>query len=144
MWANWLDPALLNTVHCMDCLEFMKTLPDKCIDLTVTSPPYDELRNYEWSLVWDFEVFSKIAKELSRVTKEWWVVVWVVWDATINWSETGTSFRQALFFKDACWMNIHDTMIYKKTWCHFLNKIDTTLFLSICLYLVNENQKQQT
>ena len=98
----------------MDCLEFMKTLPDGCIDLTVTSPPYDELRNYEWSLVWDFEVFSKIAKELSRVTKDWWVVVWVVWDATINWSETGTSFRQALFFKDICWMNIHDTMIWEK------------------------------
>jgi len=119
MWTNGLPPELLNTVHCMDCLEFMRTLPDGCIDLTVTSPPYDELRNYEWSLNWDFEVFSKIAKELSRITKEWWVVVRVVWDATINWSETGTSFRQALYFKDECWMNIHDTMIYKKTWCPF-------------------------
>lgn len=105
---------LHNTVHCMDCLEFMKGLPDNCIDLTVTSPPYDELRDYKW---YDFD-FENIASELYRITNDGWVVVWVVWDATVSWSETGTSFKQALYFKE-CWFNIHDTMIREKPSCNF-------------------------
>jgi DNA modification methylase len=110
----------LNTVHRMDCLEFMKTLPDGCIDLTVTSPPYDNLRTYNndidktrWESIW-----KPILQELYRITKEWWVVVWVVWDATVNGSETGTSFKQALYWMEV-WFKLHDTMIYKKTWCPF-------------------------
>lgn len=99
----------LNKIYCWDCLELMKQIPDGSIDLTVTSPPYDNLRTYNW-FTFDFEW---IAKELYRITKEWGVVVWVVWDATIKWSETGTSFRQALFFKE-CGFNLHDTMIYEK------------------------------
>ena len=99
----------LNTVINSDCLDFMKTLPDKCIDLTVTSPPYDNLREYN-GFTFDFE---NIARELFRITKDGGVVVWVVGDATVNGSETGTSFKQALFFKEIGF-NIHDTMIYKK------------------------------
>lgn len=94
-----------------DCLEEMKNIPDGSIDLTVTSPPYDNLRTYKWNLQWDFEW---IAKELYRVTKQWWVCVWVVWDGhDKNGSETLTSFKQALFFKEI-WFNVHDTMIYQK------------------------------
>ena len=93
-----------------DCLEGMKTLPDNSVDLTVTSPPYDNLRTYN-GYVFDFE---GIAKELYRVTKTGGVVVWVVGDATIRGSETGTSFRQALYFKDVCGFNLHDTMIWAK------------------------------
>ena len=93
-----------------ECLEVMKTLPDSSIDLTVTSPPYDNLRTYN-GYVFDFE---GIAKELYRVTKTGGVVVWVVGDATIKGSETGTSFKQALYFKDVCGFNLHDTMIYRK------------------------------
>ena len=93
-----------------DCLEKMKDIPDVSIDLTVTSPPYDNLRKYN-GYVFDFE---GIAKELYRVTKTGGVVVWVVGDATIRGSETGTSFRQALYFKDVCGFNLHDTMIYQK------------------------------
>ena len=94
-----------------DCLEKMKDIPDVSIDLTVTSPPYDNLRKYN-GYVFDFE---GIAKELYRVTKTGGVVVWVVGDATIRGSETGTSFRQALYFKDVCGFNLHDTMIYQKS-----------------------------
>ena len=90
-----------------DCLEIMPTLPDKSIDLTVTSPPYDNLRTYNGNASFDFE---GIAKELFRVTKDGGVVVWVVGDATINGSETGTSFKQALYFKEIGF-NLHDTMI---------------------------------
>lgn len=97
----------LNKIYNMDCLAFMKTLPDCCVDLTVTSPPYDNLRDYK-GYSFDFE---GIAKELYRVTKQGGVVVWVVGDATIKGSETGTSFKQALYFKEIGF-NLHDTMIY--------------------------------
>jgi len=82
--------------------------PD-CIDLTVTSPPYDNLRTYN-GYTFDFET---IARELFRVTKAGGVVVWVVTDETKNGTESGTSFRQALYFMQ-CGFNLHDTMIYNK------------------------------
>ena len=108
----------INKIYNMDCLEGMKLLPDECIDLTVTSPPYDNLRDYNNEVTWNFEKFQEIAKELFRVTKPGGVVVWVVGDATINGSETGTSFRQALYFKEIGF-NLHDTMIYQKDSCPF-------------------------
>ena len=92
-----------------DCLEVMKEIPDGVIDLTVTSPPYDDLRTYN-GYSFDFE---NIAKELYRITSEGGVVVWVVADATKNGSETGTSFRQALYFME-CGFKLHDTMLYMK------------------------------
>lgn len=84
-------------------------MPDGFVDLVVTSPPYDNLRTYN-GYSWDFEA---LAKELFRVVKKGGVVVWVVGDATINGSETGTSFRQALYFKEIGF-NLHDTMIWYK------------------------------
>lgn len=99
----------LNTIFNEDCLNTMRAMPDGVIDLVITSPPYDDLRNYK-GYSFDFE---SIAKELFRVVKEGGVVVWVVGDATVDGSETGTSFRQALFFKEVGF-NLHDTMIYMK------------------------------
>ena len=99
----------LNKIYCGDNLTLIKQLDDDCIDLTVTSPPYDNLRTYN-GFTWDFE---GLAEELYRVTKDGGVVVWVVGDATINGSETGTSFRQALYFME-CGFRLHDTMIYQK------------------------------
>ena len=92
-----------------DCLGVMELMEPNLIDLTVTSPPYDNLRTYK-GFSFDFE---PIARELFRVTKPGGVVVWVVGDGTRDGSETGTSFRQALFFKE-CGFNLHDTMIYEK------------------------------
>jgi DNA modification methylase len=100
----------LNQIYQGDCLEVMKTFPDESIDLTVTSPPYDNLRDYK-GYTFNFE---GIAKELFRITKQGGVVVWVVGDATVNGSETGTSFKQALYFKEIGF-NLHDTMIYEKS-----------------------------
>ena len=97
-----------------DCLELMKDIPDECVDLTVTSPPYDNLRSYNGNNeAWSETVWKAVIKELYRVTAEGGVVVWVVSDSTVNGSETGTSFKQALHFKDVGF-NIHDTMIYAK------------------------------
>ena len=100
---------ILNSVYTGDCKEIMKKFPCSSIDLTVTSPPYDNLRKYKG---YKFD-FKSIARQLYRITKEGGVVVWVVADATINGSETGTSFKQALYFKEIGF-NLHDTMIYEK------------------------------
>ncbi len=99
----------LNHIYHGDCVDVMRTFPEGVIDLTVTSPPYDNLRTYKG---YDFN-FEEIAKELYRVTKQGGVVVWIVGDATINGSETGTSFKQALYFKEIGF-NLHDTMIWNK------------------------------
>ena len=100
----------VNKIYNESNLDTMAKMPDSFIDLTVTSPPYDGLRTYN-GYSFDFE---GIAKELYRVTKEGGVVVWVVGDATIKGSESLTSFRQALFFKE-CGFKLHDTMIYQKS-----------------------------
>lgn len=95
-----------------DCLTEMAKMPAGSIDLTVTSPPYDNLRTYNGSLNdWTSDKWKAIIAELYRVTKDGGVVVWVVGDATVNGSETGTSFRQALHAMD-CGFRLHDTMIY--------------------------------
>lgn len=100
----------LNTIHCGECAETMRDhIPDNSIDLTITSPPYDNLRDYK-GYTFDFE---KIASELWRVTKPGGVVVWIVGDATVDGSETGTSFRQALRFMELGF-KLHDTMIWNK------------------------------
>lgn len=99
----------LNKIYNESNLETMAKMPDNFIDLTVTSPPYDNLREYKG---YSFP-FEEIARELYRVTKQGGVVVWVVGDATIEGSETGTSFKQALYFKEIGF-NLHDTMIYNR------------------------------
>jgi len=103
------DNLEINKIYNENCMKTMARMPDNFIDLTVTSPPYDNLRTYKG---YDFD-FESIANELYRVTKDGGVVVWVVGDATIKGSETGTSFKQALYFKE-CGFNLHDTMIYQK------------------------------
>lgn len=99
----------LNKIVHGNCLSILNKIDANSIDLIVTSPPYDGLRNYKG---FDFE-FEKIACELFRVIKTGRCVVWVVSDATVNGTETGTSFSQALFFKKIGF-NIHDTMIFRK------------------------------
>ena len=101
----------LNQFYIGEAVNFMKeNIPDNFVDLTVTSPPYDNLRTYK-GFVFDYK---NMLKELYRITKSGGVVVWVVGDATINGSETGTSFKQALYAKEEVGFNLHDTMIYHK------------------------------
>ena len=102
--------GLLNTVTQGDNVKVLREFPDNCIDLTVTSPPYDNLRTYK-GFEWDFE---GIAKELYRVTKDGGVVVWVVKDSTNNGNKSLTSFKQCLFFQEIGF-NVYDVMIYSKS-----------------------------
>jgi len=103
----------LNKIYCENCLDTMSRMPDNFIDLTITSPPYDNLRNYNSKIDWCDLIWKQVIFQLFRVTKQGGVVVWVVNDSTIKGSETGTSFKQALYFME-CGFNLHDTMIYAK------------------------------
>ena len=97
-------------LYCSECSKVMAdVLPDDSVDLTVTSPPYDNLREYDG---YEFN-FEAIAQQLWRVTKPGGVVVWVVGDMSSEFSESLTSFKQALFFAE-CGFNLLDTMIYLK------------------------------
>ena len=109
----------LNRIYNEDCLEGMKRIPDGFVDLTVTSPPYDNLRAYNGNIEqWSFEKFQGIAKELYRVTKQGGVVVWVVGDKTVNGSEELIPYKQCLYFQ-SIGFNVWDTMIYQKEFCPF-------------------------
>ena len=111
---RFFNGRMMIDLHNGDCLEVMKGIADNSIDLTVTSPPYDNLRTYNGNNeLWNEQVWKNVIAELYRVTKQGGVVVLVVGDATIKGSETGTSFRQALYFKEIGF-NLHDTMIWQK------------------------------
>ena len=99
----------LNKIYNESNLLTMSKMPNDFIDLTITSPPYDNLRDYN-GYTFDFE---NIAKELYRVTKIGGVIVWIMTDSIINGSKTGSSFKQALYFKEIGF-NIHDVMIWEK------------------------------
>jgi site-specific DNA-methyltransferase (adenine-specific) len=99
----------LGRIVCGDNVEVLSCFPDACIDLVVTSPPYDDLRTYGGHS-WNFEA---LAAQLVRVLKPGGVIVWVVADATVEGSETLTSMRQAIHFKDACGLNV-ETMVWEK------------------------------
>lgn len=118
----------LNTLYNQDCLLTMSNMSDNFVDLVLTSPPYDDLRTYNKHVQGNRTEFNgysfpfeSIARELYRIVKPGGVVVWVVGDATNKGSETGTSFRQALFFKE-CGFDLYDTMIYQKTGTPFPQK----------------------
>lgn len=97
-----------------DSSEVLKSFPSETIDVVVTSPPYDHLRNYEnIKSDWNFETFKTIAQELYRVMKKGSVMVWVVGDSTIKGGKTLTSYRQALFFQEIGF-TMYDVIIYEK------------------------------
>jgi DNA modification methylase len=96
-----------------DCVEMMKEMEEGTIDLTVTSPPYDQMRSYNDSSAWSQQHWERIIKLLYDVTKKGGVVVWVVGDQHTGKGESGSSFRQALYFQETGFF-IHDTMIYQK------------------------------
>lgn len=100
------------TIYHGDCREILPEIGG--VDLTITSPPYDDLRTYNGNIQqWCDGAWKSVLSSLYKTTTQGGVVVWVVGDATVNGSETGTSFKQALFAKD-CGFNLHDTMIYLK------------------------------
>ena len=120
----------INKIYNEDCLTTMANMSNNFIDLVVTSPPYDSLRLYN-DYSFDFE---NIAKELYRIIKTGGIVVWVVNDSTIDGSESGTSFRQALYFKEIGF-RLHDTMIYEKNGPSFPARKDSNRYSQIFEYM---------
>jgi len=100
----------VDRIICGDCLDVMKDMPDNSVDLVLTSPPYETLRDYQG---YQFD-FPCVADALYRVIKDGGVLVWIIKDKTVDGSESGNSFEQALYFKNICGFKIHDTMIYSK------------------------------
>lgn len=124
----------VNTIHNQSCITGMQEMDESVVDLCVTSPPYDDLRTYNDSSKWDFEVFKEVASGLYRVMKVGGVIVWVVGDAVIKGGETGSSFRQALYFMDLGF-KLHDTMIYEKNGCAFPARRDGNRYSQIFEYM---------
>lgn len=124
------------TLYNDDCRNVISLLKSKCIKVscTVTSPPYDNLRDYEDSLEWNETVWQEILKGLYDITEEDGVVVWVVGDAVVKGSETGTSFKQALFAMQ-CGFKLHDTMIYEKNSSTFPARASSNRYTQIFEYM---------
>jgi site-specific DNA-methyltransferase (adenine-specific) len=114
---------MYNQIHCEDCLETMKRLPDNSIDLILSSPPYDNMRQYGGNKSYHQRLndtgysfdFESVATGLARVLKDGGVIVWNVADQTIKGSRTGNSMRQALYFMDTCGLSFWDNLIWQKT-----------------------------
>ena len=103
-----------NNFYNINCLYGMAWMKDNIVDLTITSPPYDDLRMYDGGSDNFPKQFKEIAQELYRITKSGGILVWVVGDSTKNFCESLTSFKQAIYFVEKCGFNLLDTMIYKK------------------------------
>ncbi|MBI2968236.1 MAG: site-specific DNA-methyltransferase [Bacteroidetes bacterium] len=100
----------LNNVYCMDCIEGMKLLPEKSIDLVVTSPPYDSIRDYN-----GFNLdLSMVGKEVFRVLKDGGIAAMVIQDQTRNFGKSLTSFRTILDWCDNTGFKLFECLIYKK------------------------------
>lgn len=124
------------SVYNGDCINVMDKMVDDgiTVDLTVTSPPYDQLRTYNSESTWDFGTFKKVAQGLWDITNDGGVVVWVVGDACVNGSETGTSFKQALYFMELGF-KLHDTMIYEKNSSSFPARRGSKRYTQIFEYM---------
>lgn len=123
----------LNQYYIESCIDTLKNrIPNNSLDLVVTSPPYDDIRSYNNNYSFDFET---IATLLSQKLKKGGVIVWVVGDATIKGSETGTSFKQALYFKDKCGLRLHDTMLFEKNTSTFPARHNGTRYTQIFEYM---------
>lgn len=120
----------LDVIYNEDCRDTMRRMPDESIHMVLTSPPYDDLRDYEG---YEFP-FEWIAEEISRILIPDGIVVWVVGDAVHKGSETGSSFRQALYFMDLG-LKLHDTMIFEKNSTTFSAKKNGNRYTQIFEYM---------
>lgn len=133
---NKISPFENIDIYNEDCRDTMQRMKEEGVkvDLTVTSCPYDNLRSYHNSSTWNFDIFKEVAQLLYDITAEGGVLVWVVGDATINGSETGTSFKQALYFME-CGFKLHDTMLFEKNSSSFPAKRTGNRYTQIFEYM---------
>ena len=135
----------MNKIIQTDCISGMKTMGTESVDLCVTSPPYDDLRSYNDSSAWNFDTFKDVAEELYRVMKVGGVVVWVIGDACVKGSETGSSFKQVLHFMQLGFL-LHDTMIYEKNGSPFPARRNGNRYSQIFeyMFILSKSKKPKT
>ena len=135
----------MNKIIQTDCISGMKTMGTESVDLCVTSPPYDNLRSYNDSSAWNFDTFKNVAEELYRVMKVGGVVVWVIGDACVKGSETGSSFKQVLHFMQLGFL-LHDTMIYEKNGSPFPARRNGNRYSQIFeyMFILSKSKKPKT
>lgn len=108
--VNKIGEFNINETYCMDCVEGMKKIPDKSIDLVVTSPPYDEIRKYNG---YTFNL-HKTGIEIFRVLKDGGIAVMVLQDSTKNYGKTLTSFKTIIDWCDNIGFKLFECVIYRK------------------------------
>lgn len=125
-----------NSIHLGDSVNVLDYLieNDVKVNLTVTSPPYDDLRSYGKTCEWNFETFKEIANKLYKITEDGGILVWIVGDATIKGYESLSSFKQAIYF-DSIGFKMHDTMIYEKNSSSFPARRDSKRYTQIFEYM---------
>lgn len=111
---NLIGLAMDIKIYNENCVKTLEKIEDNTINLVVTSPPYDDLRTYNNSSTWNYDSFKTIANLLYNKISDGGVIVWIISDSTINGSESGSSFRQALYFVEIGF-KLHDTMIWRKS-----------------------------
>lgn len=131
--SHYDNSDFINKIINDNAVNAISKIKPNSIDLVVTSPPYDKIRDYN-GYIFDFETFKTIVKELFRVVKSGGVIVWIVGDTTENGSESGTSFRQVLEFMNVGF-KLHDTMIYEKNTSSFPAKRNGTRYTQIFEYM---------
>ena len=131
MKTNFID-----SIHLGDSVNVLDYLieNDVKVNLTVTSPPYDNLRSYGKTCEWNFETFKEIANKLYKITEDGGILVWIVGDATIKGYESLSSFKQAIYF-DSIGFKMHDTMIYEKNSSSFPARRDSKRYTQIFEYM---------
>ena len=98
----------IELVNC-DCAAVLPGLPPA--GLILTSPPYDDMREYGgYNGAFDFDA---IAAACVANLAPGGVLVWVVADQLVDGGETGTSFRQALGFM-GLGLKMHQPLIFSK------------------------------
>lgn len=109
-WSEKKNTLPENQIICGDSVEILRSFPDNSIDIVVTSPPYDAIRDYK-GFSYDLHATGK---EIQRVLKLGGVAVIVIQDQTKNFGKTLTSFRTILDWCDSFGFKLFETVIYRK------------------------------
>jgi len=100
----------INQIICGDNVEVMKTFESESVDLVVTSPPYDNIRDYEGYRM----DLHAVGGEINRILKDGGICAMVIQDGTKNFGKSLTAFKTIVDWCDSFDFKLFETVIYKK------------------------------